>query len=611
MAIKRYGKHSNEIPSSQERIRTRFANLKMRMGRSFNNNSFILEESHSFAEITGDASGKSIIMKDFLAAEKEGESETYDSNGHSQNHDNKQKPQKKICRIAALNYKLFADEHGIDASAAGPVCEPLCIVANEMEGMDLLSDNSTLDPGSGLFCNANLLDGLPSKETADEASSLQDTVVDCSVDGSAVQRVKRRCSVKLSDAGAKRPMGENMRHSVTNETATTIKSMGDTVLPSIADNTMEPSIAEIFTASELEAVLQLRRKHFSELPRRPVKIAEASFSEVFAVDGLVYKIIPFNEFYARESFLKEVGIMRALRHEVGACHPVDAFILRGAYTPEYTAAWEAFANPENAHPGAYGPGQEYGCLVMQNCGSDLESHAFGSAGAILCFFKRLVNIVYSLERKFRFEHRDLHWGNIMIRGEDVFIIDYSLSRLEVDPGWLMNDNALKNMKNILEQSIECSVDSGMGGPETAAGQGGPGSVFPMGKDAQPSRQTHRAGARSSAPPAAAKIIYTDLNNEEWLFNGDIKIDPQFKVYKEMRAISRSCWARFCGASNGLWIRYVLRKLAVKARELPDDLQRRSLVKSLETAIGVMNSYRWGEAYVRWVNSTSKLSECGK
>ena len=40
------------------------------------------------------------------------------------------------------------------------------------------------------------------------------------------------------------------------------------------------------------------------------------------------------------------------------------------------------------------------------------------------------------------------------------------------------------------------------------------------------------------------LNYVDLEQEDWLFQGDVKADIQFRVYRDMRAACRKNWAKF-------------------------------------------------------------------
>ena len=73
-----------------------------------------------------------------------------------------------------------------------------------------------------------------------------------------------------------------------------------------------------------------------------------------------------------------------------------------------------------------------------------------------------------------------------------------------------------------------------------------------------------------------KIIFTDLNNHNWIFEGDKGKDIQFGVYKEIRNSCNSNWKTFNPKSNLLWVKYILQKLILKV-----DFLKSSKSKSLK------------------------------
>lgn len=57
------------------------------------------------------------------------------------------------------------------------------------------------------------------------------------------------------------------------------------------------------------------------------------------------------------------------------------------------------------------------------------------------------------------------------------------------------------------------------------------------------------------------IKFLDLNTIGWLFEGDSSLDPQYQVYKNMRAsIKSGSWEVFNPYSNILWLHFVLDRL---------------------------------------------------
>lgn len=255
---------------------------------------------------------------------------------------------------------------------------------------------------------------------------------------------------------------------------------------------------EAFTFKEIEKILNLKTIPFTSMPSSPVKIGEASFSEVFCCNNLIYKIIAFTQWYTFEAFCKEAFIMDVLKNEKGVCHLVDRFLVKGGYSQPYLDAWDAFSGGDNARPSDTNPEQLFGILVMNDCGCDLEKYVFKTMIEIIDFIGKLIETICRLEETYRFEHRDMHWGNIMIKDGEVYLIDFSFSRLET-----------------------------------------------------------------------MKIIYSDLNQQEWLFEGDTNIDMQFEIYIEEKKACKSKWDGYCPKSNMLWMRYVLRKLEKKMEGMED------------------------------------------
>ncbi|ELA41684.1 haspin protein kinase [Vittaforma corneae ATCC 50505] len=258
--------------------------------------------------------------------------------------------------------------------------------------------------------------------------------------------------------------------------------------------------SDAYSFEELKAMLNLRTVTFDEMPSNPVKIGEASFSEVYKIGNLIYKIIPFNQWYSIESFCKEAFILDVLKSEAGVCKLVDRLLIKGGYSQEYLRAWDSFANGDNPRPSQSNDDQLYGVLVMNDCGCDLEKYRFKNFTEVVDFIDQLLSAICSLEERFKFEHRDMHWGNIMIKNSMVYIIDFNFARLETD-----------------------------------------------------------------------KIVYTDLNAQEWLFEGDRSVDMQFEIYVEARKACKSNWKAFSPKSNLLWVRYLLRKLELKLETFKEDV----------------------------------------
>ena len=57
-----------------------------------------------------------------------------------------------------------------------------------------------------------------------------------------------------------------------------------------------------------------------------------------------------------------------------------------------------------------------------------------------------------------------------------------------------------------------------------------------------------------------EVICCDLEKEEWLFQGDETISPQYEIYRKMRDITKGNWTDFKPETNILWLTYLAQYL---------------------------------------------------
>ncbi|KAK9479967.1 hypothetical protein V1514DRAFT_303706 [Lipomyces japonicus] len=197
------------------------------------------------------------------------------------------------------------------------------------------------------------------------------------------------------------------------------------------------------------------------------KLGEASYSEVFSMvdkrkgEKTVLKIIPFGkntdelEQVNVLEITNELKISKTLMQFDGYVQLVGAYIVRGAYSSTLLDLWDIFAKEkqsENDRPDFYDNDQLYCVIVLKHAGTDLENFELKSWTEAAIVFWKTAKILAEAEQKVWFEHRDLHWGNIVLdREEDlvakmdglslspenennisVTIIDYTLSRAVCD-----------------------------------------------------------------------------------------------------------------------------------------------------------------------------------
>lgn len=310
-----------------------------------------------------------------------------------------------------------------------------------------------------------------------------------------------------------------------------------------------------------------------------VKLAEASFSEVYRQDkpdGLIYKVIPFgNEELDQlpiKDIIQELEIAKLLNPLDGFGSVRDAVVVKGEYPAYLVDAWDEFAEEKaslNYRPDYFSADQYYCIIAMTNGGQDLEHVELRNWQEALAVFWQTVGYLSEAERQFKFEHRDLHWGNILV--------DFKKAKNSQLRGPQNAHDELVDRTNALlaKFSIEDEED-----PEDQQ------------EDQRRLQVTLIDYTLSRATDHNNTILHTRLDHPDF-FRG--KGDYQFDVYRFMRkcfstdegatdvrmAASSSMyslpsysssslsnmleaqeinWAKYCPKTNVLWLHYLLDKL---------------------------------------------------
>ncbi|XP_045567148.1 uncharacterized protein [Salmo salar] len=265
------------------------------------------------------------------------------------------------------------------------------------------------------------------------------------------------------------------------------------------------------------------------------KVGEGAFGEVFSTtnssgDAVALKIIPvegcdrvngeeqktFGEILHEIIISKELSSLKEKKQNqtTGFIGLKDLHCVQGCYPPGLLKAWDSFKTQrgsENDRPDFFSEDQLFLILEFEFGGSDLEN-SNGQLASVMVAQSILHQVTAALavaEQELCFEHRDLHWGNVLVqsskekeasflldgtnhsletRGVSVRIIDYSLSRLEIDG-----------------LTVSC-----------------------------------------------------DISADEELFQG--RGDYQFDIYRLMRQENGNVWGDYQPHSNVLWLHYLSSKL---------------------------------------------------
>jgi serine/threonine-protein kinase haspin len=178
--------------------------------------------------------------------------------------------------------------------------------------------------------------------------------------------------------------------------------------------------------------------------------------------------------------------------------------------------------------------QLYCVFVLSDGGGDLESFELRDAAEARALLLQTALSLAVAEEACEFEHRDLHWGNVL------------LARDPCGP-----DEARHTLRGVR-----------LG----AATEGLAVTLI----DFTLSRMTPRDRAGTMAP-----IAFCNLEDDPDIFAGP-KGECQFETYRRMRRAVRADWAAYAPRTNALWLHY-LADVVLTAKKFPcERAERRAL-----------------------------------
>ncbi|XP_056408171.1 uncharacterized protein LOC130307916 isoform X4 [Hyla sarda] len=197
----------------------------------------------------------------------------------------------------------------------------------------------------------------------------------------------------------------------------------------------------------------------------------------------------------------------------------SAHCVQGSYPPDLLSAWDQFSKEkgtENERPDLFGPQQLFMILEFEFGGEDLErvSSQLPSVAASRSILHQVTAALAVAEEELRFEHRDLHWGNLLI-----------------------------------EKSPSCTMSVSVGG-----------EIFDI---PNAGIQVKIIDYTLSRLDKDGLTVFCDLSTDEDLFLGEG--DLQFDVYRKMRQENQNAWSSYKPHSNVLWLHYLCDKLLTEVK----------------------------------------------
>ncbi|KDE05137.1 haspin protein kinase [Microbotryum lychnidis-dioicae p1A1 Lamole] len=324
------------------------------------------------------------------------------------------------------------------------------------------------------------------------------------------------------------------------------------------------------------------------------KIGEASYSEVFASEGeegeqMVIKIIPVSNVEAAAGVLDPnignhlpfVSDWTAVQREIWASalfgegiHGIEgfveykgAFIVQGPYPSRLLSEWDLYRRrlqrerradcDAQIRPSVLHDTQVYAIICLAHAGTDLESFKLKSWKDAASVLWQAAQACARGEEKVEFEHRDLHWGNLLVKPIQ-----------KSTPPLLALDSAALSLTGLTPDSVAAPLDSQHTGLQVTL------IDFTL----------------SRAKSSDGFVIFDAFDDEE-VFDG--QGDPQFDVYRTMRDLIKDDWEGFHPITNLYWLHYLSLKL-LHAKKLRRPVSGKSMsiaraaeeIKWYETLVGM-------------------------
>ncbi|XP_057630457.1 serine/threonine-protein kinase haspin [Chionomys nivalis] len=188
--------------------------------------------------------------------------------------------------------------------------------------------------------------------------------------------------------------------------------------------------------------------------------------------------------------------------------------VQGPYPPLLLKAWDNYNSTKkstNDRPDFFQEDQLFIILEFEFGGVDLEQMQtkLSSLSTAKSILHQVTASLAVAEASLHFEHRDLHWGNVLLKKTNLKELHYTLN------GKTSTIPTHGLQVNIIDYTLSRLERDGI-------------------------------------------VVFCDISSEEDLFTGEG--DYQFEIYRLMRKENRNCWGEYHPYNNVLWLHYLTDKI---------------------------------------------------
>ena len=242
---------------------------------------------------------------------------------------------------------------------------------------------------------------------------------------------------------------------------------------------------------------------------------------------------------------------------------LEVAVVKGKYPKHLMKVCNQFCHETGVsriHPELFSDSQLYCIIVQKNAGVDLERYELGSWTDAESIFWQTVAALAEAEERYQFEHRDLHWGNIMVTDQmeeinsgDLLhklttVASSELSLVDEMRSVLLSRSTLKVTLIDFTLSRASDPEGGvihtrMDHPEFYRGKGDyrldvyntmRSAILQQNSVSSSASYNHNVNIFSSSPPKSGSMASMDEQDLEW--------------------------AAFCPKTNVMWLHYLVEKL---------------------------------------------------